>query len=161
MSAVAKDVRAGRGARRLGAARLAAAALPAALVLAIALLAGCSAPANPADPPAPPGASTAAPADALSGAFAGDIDVRTVDGSRPALSWPEVEGAARYRVTVVQTDGPTWAWSGPDAAVVLGGGAEGREGPGFALTSAATAYIAAFDADGAVLDTGIAELPGP
>lgn len=155
MSAVerARPTRAQRAGRIAAALALAA--------LAFSALSGCSAPVAPADPPPSPGASGAAPADGLGAAFDGAIEITTAEGARPELSWDEVAGAALYRVTVVQADGPTWAWSGTDAAVVLGGGVAGREGPGFALTSAATVYLAAFDADGAVLDTGIAELPGP
>lgn len=132
------------------------------LALALASLAGCSGPAAPTDPAASPAASEAAPADAtLRAAFDGDIAVSAGSGARPALTWPEVEGAALYRVTIVQADGPAWAWSGMEPTVVPGGGAAGREGPGFALTSPATAYVAAFDAEGGVLDTGLGELPGP
>lgn len=110
-----------------------------ALALALASPAGCSGPAAPTDPAASPGASEAAPADAaLRAAFDGDIAVSAGSGARPALTWPEVEGAALYRVTIVQADGP-----------------------GFALNSPATAYVAAFDAEGGVLDTGLGEFPGP
>lgn len=65
-----------------------------ALALALASPAGCSGPAAPTDPAASPGASEAAPADAtLRAAFDGDIAVSAGSGARPALTWPEVEGA--------------------------------------------------------------------
>lgn len=138
----------------------------AALALAAAiLLAGCTASADedplPAAPIASPDAPPTSPADAVDDAFVGSIAAAESGGSRPQLSWPEVEGAALYRVAVVQDDGPGWAWSGGESRVVLGGGAEGRVGPGFALSSPGTAYVIAVSADGAVLDTGVVALAGP
>lgn len=138
----------------------------AALALAAAiLLAGCTGPAtedpSPASPIASPDAPPPSPVDAVGEAFAGGIAATETGGSRPQLSWPDVEGAALYRVAIVQDDGPGWAWSGAESTVVLGGGEEGRVGPGFALSSPGVAYVLAVDADGAILDTGVTPLAGP
>lgn len=140
--------------------------MAAALALAAAiLLTGCTGPADEdasptasASPSSGPDAPSTSSADA---AFSGDIAATESGGARPELSWPSVPGAAQYRVAVVQDDGPGWAWSGAETSVVLGGGAEGRVGPGFALRSPGKAYVMALDADGTVLDTGLVPLAGP
>lgn len=139
--------------------------IAAALALAAAiLLAGCTGPADHDATPtasAPPSGPDAPSTSSANAAFAGGIAAAESGGARPLLSWPDVPGAALYRVAVVQDDGPGWAWSGDVSSVVLGGGAEGRVGPGFALSSAGEAYVLAVDADGTVLDTGVVVLAGP
>ena len=54
----------------------------------------------------------------------------TGNPARPMLRWDPVDGAEQYTVVVTDSTGATWwAWSGPDTAVVLGGVADGRDGP--------------------------------
>lgn len=45
-------------------------------------------------------------------------------GSNPLLSWDVVDGAALYRLVVLDPDGdPYWAWSGTATSVHVGGDA--------------------------------------
>lgn len=69
--------------------------------------------------------------------------------ARPRLSWDAVDGAVAYRVTVLQQEGPPWAWEGEATRVIVGGGEiEDRVGPGFELTGPATVTVYPLDADG-------------
>lgn len=95
-------------------------------------------------------------------ATAGGVAPESIEVSgetRPTLSWNAVDGAAAYRVTVVQQDGPPWAWEGVATRVVVGGGeTEDRVGPGFELTGSATATVYPLDADGTPLGFRSVEL---
>lgn len=62
--------------------------------------------------------------------YIGGIDLPVVQlltapdgvGERPLLEWNAVEGAARYDVLVLDSDGTTyWAWSTTDTSVFVGG----------------------------------------
>lgn len=80
------------------------------------------------------------------------IDTVAVDdaeaGVRPLLSWSAVDGAALYRVVVVDGDGaPYWAWSGSDTEVFVGG-VDDATLPGAVVSEAMTWSVAALDADG-------------
>lgn len=77
--------------------------------------------------------------------------VEVVGDARPTIRWPAVDGAASYRVTVLQDDGPAWAWEGEQTEVVLGGGDQDGGGLGFRLTSSAVVTVTAHGVDGAVL----------
>ena len=74
-------------------------------------------------------------------------------GARPLLRWEAVDGAAAYVVSVNAADGgPLWAWEGPAAEVPYGGGpADDPDTTGAQLTQPSTWFVAAKDADGALL----------
>lgn len=131
-----------------------------ALALLAVLGAGCtSTPPEPAGPtggpapttvePAPSPVATVLPTAEVAGAF------------RPTVRWPAVPGAVEYRIAVAQTGGNSWAWSGADTQVVLGGGAQDRDGLGFRLTGEATLFVAAVDAAGTVLEVARYTIPTP
>lgn len=72
-------------------------------------------------------------------------------GSQPEMAWSAVDGAATYRVVVLDGDGaPYWAWSGPETTVFLGGGESG-DGAGPSVGAGFTWSVTAFDADRAFL----------
>jgi hypothetical protein len=98
---------------------------------------------SPSSSPSTEGPSTAAPAD--------PAPIEVAGTRRPTVSWPAVADAATYRVTVLQDDGPTWAWEGSATEVVLGGGEQDGDGRGFRLRSAAVVSVTAHGPDGAVL----------
>ena len=74
-------------------------------------------------------------------------------GETPTFEWEPVEGAAAYRLVVLDAEGqPAWAWEGPDTIVALGGvpdRPEGAEGP--VLTPGSTWSVAALDGDGHIV----------
>jgi hypothetical protein len=74
-------------------------------------------------------------------------------GETPTFEWEPVEGAAAYRLVVLDAEGqPVWAWEGPDTTVALGGvpdRPEGAEGP--VPPPGSTWSVAALGGDGHVL----------
>lgn len=127
-------------------------------ILIGALLAGCSA----GTPSAAPSGmiSTRAPGVAdIAISRAGLLEVQGV--TRPEVRWSPVEGAELYRLAVEQSEGASWAWSGTDTSVVLGGGDIEREGPGFALRAEAQVWWIAVAVDGTVLATDRVVITAP
>lgn len=116
------------------------------------LVAGCT------DPQPQPAPSEDATADPVAEPTRGVASTPTPESSlevagdaQPTISWPAVDGAATYRVTVLQDEGPAWAWEGAATEVVLGGGDQDGGGRGFRLTSGAVLTVTAHGADGEVL----------
>lgn len=75
-------------------------------------------------------------------------------GEVPAFEWQAVEGAARYRLVVIDGNGePLWAWNGAETKVNLGGlpgeRPEAESGP--VITPGSIWSVAAFDAEGNAL----------
>lgn len=69
-------------------------------------------------------------------------------GPRPLLSWAAVDGAALYRVVVVDADGaPYWAWSGSETQVFVGG-VDDPALPGAVVFESMTWTVVALDEDG-------------
>ncbi|MGH2677634.1 MAG: hypothetical protein ACRDHB_04655 [Actinomycetota bacterium] len=112
---------------------------------------------------------------ACSGAGDGEetrrIDAPTVDGriqlvrpveeragEVPTFEWRRVDGAAVYRLAVLNADGAViWAWQGSETSVVLGGvegRPEGETGP--VLTRGSTWSVLAVDGQGRVV--GVSEI---
>ena len=50
-------------------------------------------------------------------------------GAAPTFEWKSVSGAAAYRLFVLASDGPTWAWTGNGTSIRYGGVEEGVPGP--------------------------------
>lgn len=75
-------------------------------------------------------------------------------GTVPRFEWTEVDGAAKYRLVVLGSDGPIWAWEGGDTAVNLGGltGDRPELMPGPVIEAGTSWSVVAFDASGGVLD---------
>lgn len=72
-------------------------------------------------------------------------------GEVPGFEWAPVDGAARYRLVVLDGSGKMlWAWNGADTKVNLGGLPEARpEGVGGPLINAGSSWsVIAFDASG-------------
>ncbi len=68
--------------------------------------------------------------------------------TQPELTWGPIDGAATYRVVILDADGaPYWSWSGAETAVFLGGG-ESSDGAGPSVAAGFTWTVTAFDADG-------------
>lgn len=68
-------------------------------------------------------------------------------GSQPELVWEAVDGAARYRVVILDGEGlPYWSWSGPETSVFLGGG-QSSDGVGPSVGAGFTWSVVALDAD--------------
>lgn len=123
-------------------------------VLALAVV-GCT-----GESPSPPSQSTPAPA--TSPTIATAWPTADVTGAtRPTVSWQAVPGAVEYRIAVAQPSGHSWAWSGAETQVVLGGGTQDGEGLGFRLTGEATLFVAAVDASGTVLEFTRYTVPAP
>jgi hypothetical protein len=74
-------------------------------------------------------------------------------GARPLLRWEPVDGAATYVLSVNAADGgPLWAWEGSTTEVAYGGGpTDDPDTTGARLLQPATWFVAARDADGALL----------
>ena len=75
-------------------------------------------------------------------------------GEVPTFEWEPVEGAATYRLAVLNGDGEAvWSWEGESTEVALGGLSVDRpEGePGPVITAGSSWSVAALDADGHVL----------
>ena len=75
-------------------------------------------------------------------------------GEVPGFEWEAVEGAARYRLVVLDGSGAIlWAWNGAEAKVNLGGlpgeRPEGVSGP--VITAGSSWSVVAFDAGGDAL----------
>ena len=81
----------------------------------------------------------------------------------PTFEWEPVEGAASYRLVVLDAEGnATWSWEGPETSVALGGvpdRPEGAEGP--VLTPGSTWSVAALDAEGHVVAVSAARPVSP
>lgn len=74
-------------------------------------------------------------------------------GDQPTLEWMDVDGAAEYRVAVRDGDGvASWAWSGPETSVVLGGGSS-PDGAGARVPEGGAWSVIARDADAARFTT--------
>lgn len=74
-------------------------------------------------------------------------------GAVPRFSWDPVDGAAMYRLSVLGTAGPIWAWQGSDTTVWLGA-VESEPSPGAGgvrLVEPGYWSVAAIDTTGAVL----------
>lgn len=133
------------------------------LVAATAVLAGCTgtgqgpgADATSATDAAPqgseqPGRPSPSASGAASAVPATPAPIEVVGEHRPTVSWPAVDGAATYRLTVLQDEGRTWAWEGATTEVVLGGGEQDGDGHGFRLRSDAVVSVSAHGPDGEVL----------
>lgn len=72
-------------------------------------------------------------------------------GEVPTFEWEAVDGAARYRLVVLDGSGAMlWAWNGAETKVNLGGVSddrpEGAAGP--VIDAGSTWSVVAFDADG-------------
>jgi hypothetical protein len=84
-------------------------------------------------------------------------------GEVPTFAWESVEGAAAYRLVVLDAEGrAVWAWEGSETSVALGGvpdRPEGAEGP--VLTAGSTWSVAALDADGHVVAVSTARPASP
>jgi len=74
-------------------------------------------------------------------------------GEVPTFEWSPVEGAAAYRLVVVDADGgAVWAWEGDGTSAPLGGVPDrpvGAEGP--VLSPGSSWSVSALDAEGHVL----------
>jgi hypothetical protein len=82
----------------------------------------------------------------------------TAAGEVPFFEWEPVEGAARYRLVVLDGSGTMlWAWSGAETKVNLGGlpgeRPEGVSGP--VINAASSWSVVAFDANGKALAVSI------
>lgn len=114
--------------------------LRSALMVVVMLAAGCS------------GGGASAPF--RSGGPDGASPVEAEVGSVPTFEWAPIDGAALYRLAVLGSEGPIWAWEGPETTVNLGGlvgdRPEGMAGP---VVLAGTSWsVAAFDEAGRVLE---------
>lgn len=80
-------------------------------------------------------------------------------GTQPELAWEAFDGAARYRLVVLDGEGlPYWAWSGEDTSVFLGGG-ESSDGVGPSVGAGFTWSVIALDAeDGFLTASALAPL---
>ncbi|MCI0346939.1 MAG: hypothetical protein L0221_16095, partial [Chloroflexi bacterium] len=70
-------------------------------------------------------------------------------GAAPTFEWRSVSGAAAYRLFVLASDGPTWAWTGSSTSVRYGGVEAGVPGP--ALKAGSWWSVAALGSDDAVI----------
>lgn len=75
-------------------------------------------------------------------------------GEAPHFEWRAVDGAASYRLFILDGAGaPLWAWQGPETSVWMGGTSrqrrEGEAGP--SIVAGSTWTIAALDAEDHVL----------
>lgn len=72
-------------------------------------------------------------------------------GPRPLLGWETVDGAANYRVVVLDADGtPYWTWTGSDTTVHVGND-EDPSVPGARVFEPMTWTVAALDGEGVPL----------
>ena len=78
-------------------------------------------------------------------------------GEVPTFEWSPVEGAAAYRLVVVDADGgAVWAWEGAATSVALGGVPNrpvGAEGP--VLSPGSSWSVSALDAEGHVIAVSV------
>jgi len=74
-------------------------------------------------------------------------------GEVPTFEWSGVEGAAGYRLAVLNADGEVlWAWEGEETSIPLGAVADRPEGTyGPVLTPGSTWSVVALDPTGAVV----------
>ena len=130
--------------------RAVAASIAVGLMLA---LAGCSGDGGSDPSPSNSSSTSDASTDLLP-----TIEANAADsGSRPLLSWPAVDGAAEYHVTVFAADGSAhWSWSGTSTEVNVGGVAD-ADGAGVFVFEPMTWVVMAAGAVGDVL--GLSE-PG-
>ncbi|MBU2602616.1 MAG: hypothetical protein KKA32_10705 [Actinobacteria bacterium] len=85
-------------------------------------------------------------------------------GEVPTFEWEAVDGAARYRLVVLDGDGePLWAWNGAETSVNLGGLPEERPADisGPIITPGSSWSVAAFAADGSPLAVSVLRPVGP
>jgi hypothetical protein len=96
---------------------------------------------------AQPGTEIAAP-----GAAAVELVAPPEEGAGevPTFEWEPVDGAASYRLVVLDADGnATWAWEGPETSTILGGvPARPPEAGGPVLTPGSSWSVAALDEEG-------------
>ena len=117
------------------------------------VLAGCSGDGDASPSPSSSAVASGSASDVLPGIEANAADA----GPRPLLSWPAVDGAVEYHVTVFAADGSAnWSWSGTATEVHVGGVAD-AEGAGVFVFEPMTWVVMAEGADGEVL--GLSE-PG-
>lgn len=104
-----------------------------------------------ADPTATETSSTASTA-TDEGAGLPSMPITEADaGPRPLLSWPAVDGAAQYHVTVFAADGSAyWSWSGAETEVYVGG-VDDPDGAGAFVFEPMTWRVMAEAEDGTVL----------
>jgi hypothetical protein len=78
---------------------------------------------------------------------------KTGAGEVPTFEWRAVEGAAAYRLAVLNADGDVvWVWEGEETSIALGGVADRPEGSyGPVLTPGSTWSVVALDPTGAVV----------
>ena len=72
-------------------------------------------------------------------------------GEVPSFEWTAVEGAATYRLVVLDADSkPVWSWEGKETTVNLGGlpGERPADISGPVITPGSSWSVAAFGADG-------------
>lgn len=116
------------------------------LLLAAVLVTGCGSSENDGQE-----GSTGTPIDAGLPALTLIAPETTGAGEVPSFEWEAVDGAARYRLVVLDGSGePLWSWNGAETKVNLGGlpgeRPEGVSGPVIAADS--TWSVVAFDAEG-------------
>jgi hypothetical protein len=94
------------------------------LVAALVLLAGCSG-GGGSSSARPETGSTVAGEQSVAERLGIAEVVLAEPEAGPVFSWEPVDGAATYRLVVLDGDGRAyWAWEGPDTTVALGGGTE-------------------------------------
>jgi hypothetical protein len=75
-------------------------------------------------------------------------------GSVPTFEWTPIDGAAVYRLAVVGSAGPIWAWEGSATSVNLGGlkGDRPKEMPGPVVLAGTSSSVVALGDSGEVLE---------
>ncbi|MEM7141134.1 MAG: hypothetical protein AAF548_08875 [Actinomycetota bacterium] len=83
-------------------------------------------------------------------------------GPHPLLSWPPVDGAARYSVVVQTADGGAfWGWVGDATEVRVGGGDRAELNQTAAVVEPMRWSLLAHDADGGLVGFGPAVMLEP
>lgn len=85
-------------------------------------------------------------------------------GEVPTFEWKAAQGAASYRLVVLDPDGgPTWAWEGAETTVNLGGlPGERPTGEGGPVIVAGSSWsVAALDPDGHVVAVSVSRPVSP
>lgn len=94
--------------------------------------------------------TTTVPPDALQlqpGVAAIQVTATGADPTRPTFTWAAVAGASSYELVVHAGDGsPSWAWTGIETTVPLGGVERATDQEGPTLTGPSTVRVYAFDA---------------